>query len=353
MAVVRAAGSADLDPLWELLAKAGSALSGLTNLLGNRDRLATMLEASEAAFSAPSDQPGGESYLFVLEAADGTLVGTAGLISAVGLSDTFYSYRVGKVVKSSPRHGVHNSVPVLHLSNDHTGSAELFRLYLDPSHRHGGNGRLLSLSRLLFVADHPDRIAKRIIAELRGVLRNDGSSPFWEGLTSHFLGMSFAQADELSGSGDKSFIAELMPAQPIYVSLLRPETQDAIGRTHPETLGARAMLEAEGFRYRGYVDIFDGGPTVEADVADLRIVKESEVGRVVIDTPDPAITARALFSNRALVGFRSVATVLDHDGDEVRLGPDVAASLQVQPGDTVRFMATRPTSRSRERRDHE
>ena len=33
--------------------------------------------------------------------------------------------------------------------------------------------------------------------------------------------------------------------------------------TDDDTVPARAMLEQEGFRYEGYVDIFDAGPTVE------------------------------------------------------------------------------------------
>ena len=54
-----------------------------------------------------------------------------------------------------------------------------------------------------------------------------------------------------------------MPRHPVYVNLLPPSARDAIGAVHADTAPARAMLEQEGFRYEGYVDIFDAGPTVE------------------------------------------------------------------------------------------
>lgn len=52
-----------------------------------------------------------------------------------------------------------------------------------------------------------------------------------------------------------------MPKHPIYTHFLSDEAQSVIGQVHPQTAPARAVLEKEGFRYRNYVDIFDGGPT--------------------------------------------------------------------------------------------
>ena len=54
-----------------------------------------------------------------------------------------------------------------------------------------------------------------------------------------------------------------MPRHPVYMNLLPQDARDAIGAVHADTLPARTMLEQEGFRYEGYVDIFDAGPTVE------------------------------------------------------------------------------------------
>ena len=52
-----------------------------------------------------------------------------------------------------------------------------------------------------------------------------------------------------------------------------------IGRVHPNTEPALAMLKAEGFSYQGYVDIFDAGPAIEAETDKIRaIAAEPEPG---------------------------------------------------------------------------
>jgi arginine N-succinyltransferase len=58
-----------------------------------------------------------------------------------------------------------------------------------------------------------------LFAELRGAamsraIRRSGT------LGHHFFDIPFADADRLTGTGMKTFIAELMPAYPIYMSLL-------------------------------------------------------------------------------------------------------------------------------------
>lgn len=87
--------------------------------------------------------------------------------------------------------------------------------------------------------------------------------------------MEFSRADYLCGTGQKAFIAELMPKHPIYTHFLSPEAQAVIGEVHPQTAPARAVLEKEGFRYRNYVDIFDGGPTLECDIDRVRAIRKA------------------------------------------------------------------------------
>ena len=50
---------------------------------------------------------------------------------------------------------------------------------------------------------------------------------------------------------------------------------------------ARAMLEQEGFRYEGYVDIFDAGPTVECFRDNIHAVRRSRVLPVEVGDGDP------------------------------------------------------------------
>ena len=182
---------------------------------------------------------------------------------------------VGTLVHASRALNVYTVSPTLFLSNDHTGHTELCSLFLDQRYRLGKNGPLLAKSRLMFMAEFAQLFAPKVIAELRGRLEPDGSSPFWEGLGRHFFAMEYSTADYLTGLGQKAFIAELMPRHPVYVNLLPPSARDAIGAVHADTAPARAMLEQEGFRYEGYVDIFDAGPTVECARENIDLVRRS------------------------------------------------------------------------------
>ncbi|MCX2958225.1 MAG: arginine N-succinyltransferase, partial [Serratia symbiotica] len=131
---------------------------------------------------------------------------------------------------------------------------------------YGENGKLLSKVRLLFIAAFRKRFMQRLIAEMRGFSDEKGRSPFWESIGRHFFPIEFAKADYLSGIGQKAFIAELMPKHPLYIDFLSEDAQKVIGEVHPQTVPARRVLESEGLDYQGYVDIFDGGATLEAEI---------------------------------------------------------------------------------------
>ncbi len=197
---------------------------------------------------------------------------------AVGLNDPRYNYRVGTLVHASKELNVYNALPTLFLSNDHTGSSELCTLFLDPEWRKEGNGYLLSKSRFMFMAAFRDKFNDKVVAEMRGVIDEHGYSPFWQSLGKRFFSMDFSRADFLCGTGQKAFIAELMPKHPIYTHFLSQEARDVIGQVHPQTAPARAVLEKEGFRYRNYIDIFDGGPTLECDIDRARAIRKKSAG---------------------------------------------------------------------------
>ncbi len=324
---VRPVRKEDLPQLMRLAGKAGV---GLTTLPANRDVLASRIAASQAALADDVTTPGGQSYFFVLVSGR-RVIGCSALIAAVGTEQAFYNYHVGRSVFASRELGVYRSIPTLYLSNDLTGSSELATLFVDPDWRQSGAGALISLCRFLFVAAHRRRFARRFIAELRGVADAQGRSPFWEGLGRQFFAMDFSVADMLSGAQTRSFIAELMPRHPVYTVLLPPEARAAIGEVHEHTRGARKILEAEGFRYRDYVDIFDAGPAVEADTASIRSVRRS---RRAVARPAPArlCVQPAIVANTELADFRAIRTDIDIDGDAVLLQGADLKRLLVEPG---------------------
>src|SRR3546814_13187641 len=86
--------------------------------------------------------------------------------------------------------------------------------------------------------------------------------------------MSFQEADSFNALHGNQFIADLMPKHPIYTALLRDDARAAIGQVHDSGKPALAMLEAEGFRYDGYIDIFDGGPAGSIRSEERRVGKD-------------------------------------------------------------------------------
>jgi arginine N-succinyltransferase len=336
MIVVRVVQTGDVDALVSLAQETGP---GLTTFKPDRDALAARIERSRRTLAGHA-APGEAGYFFVMEdSKTGDIAGVCGIETQVGLEQPFYNYRVSTVVHASQELGVWTRMSALNISHDLTGYAEVCSLFLSPRYRTGGVGGLLSRSRFMFIAQFRDRFPERICAELRGHFDEDGTSPFWRAVGSHFYQIDFNAADYLSSHGRKSFLAELMPRYPVYVDLLPQDAQDAVGLTHRDTLPARKMLEAEGLRYQNHVDIFDAGPVLECHVNDLRTVRESVVVPVAIGVPDAREGApKSLVSNTSLDDFRvGVAPGVVANGSFV-LSADDAAALDVKAGDPVRVL---------------
>ncbi len=279
--IVRPVTSADLPALFDLARSTGT---GLTTLPANEQRLQHRVSWAEKAFRGEAERADAD-YLFVLEDDAGKVVGISAVAGAVGLREPWYNYRVGLTVSASQELGIHREIPTLFLANDLTGQSELCSLFLHADHRSGLNGRLLSKARFLFIAEFRELFGDKVIAEMRGMSDEDGRSPFWESLGRHFFKMEFSQADYLTGVGNKSFIAELMPKFPLYTCFLSEDAREVIGRVHPHTEPALVMLKAEGFSYQGYVDIFDAGPAIEAPTEKIRAIADSQNLVLAIGTP--------------------------------------------------------------------
>lgn len=329
-----------LSDLPALVALAGRTGAGMTTLPSSEESLKKRVEASLASFAGQAERAD-EIYMFVLDdTTTGRIAGTAAIVAAVGLRQAFYSYRVGLTVHASEELAIFTKTPTLFLSNDHTGNSELCSLFLDLGYRGGRNGALLSKSRFLFMANFREHFAARTIAELRGVSDENGRSPFWDGVGRHFFSMEYSRADYLTGIGKKAFVAELMPKHPLYSSLLSAEAQAAIGVTHPLTRGAQTLLQEEGFRYEGHVDIFDAGPTFECETDTIGAVAASRVSSAVVAgrAAETADRPTLLLANTRFGDFRVVAAQAAQRDDAIVLDEPTAIALGVRAGDAVRWV---------------
>jgi arginine N-succinyltransferase len=274
-------------------------------------------------------------------------VGTCGVLATVGLDEPFYSYHLGTITHASRELGVHNAVPTLILNNDFTGCSEICTLFLEEDFRHSKNGQLLSKARFMFMAQFPERFTEKVFAEMRGVSDENGVSPLWESLGRHFFSIDFKEADELTGQGNKQFIAELMPNNPVYVNLLPKEARDVLGHVHQNTVPARRLLEQEGFRYENYVDIFDGGPSLEARVQDIRAVRDSRLCLANIGQPKGiGEGSYYLVSNAKVADFRCILIQRSiPPGSAMTLTQEEADILCIITKEPVRVVELSPYSR--------
>jgi arginine N-succinyltransferase len=109
-----------------------------------------------------------------------------------------------------------------------------------------------------------------------------------------------------------------------------------LGQAHPDSRPAQRLLEQEGFRYQQYVDIFDGGPAVEAPRAEIRSVRKSVCASArVQDTLDPSMPLH-LLANTRLGGFRCVIAPAGLEAGAITLAADAARALQIGSGDALR-----------------
>lgn len=345
MVVVRPVRMDDLDPLVDLTFRE---TFGLTSLPRDRNLLARRIRESIHSLGKEVERPGGELYVFVMEDAEsGKVIGTSCLVAKVGGFQPFYTYRIETSVHESKALGIRKEIPILRLIKEHSGPSEIGGLLLDPEYRRHGNGRLLSLFRFLFISAHPERFETTVIAEMRGVLDSSGTSPFWEAVGRHFFDMDYPAADLLSAL-DKRFIADLMPTCPLYIPLLPESAQNVIGKVHEQTRPALKLLQDEGFEYTGMVDIFEAGPVVSCPVDRIRIVEENRtavVSEIASDGPEQAahIVTAELEEFRACQG-----TVERRDDGSVRVPEEVARTLKLTIGDSIRFAPLRPGSGRKE-----
>jgi len=110
------------------------------------------------------------------------------------------------------------------------------------------------------------------------------------------------------------------------------------------------MLEQEGFRYEGYVDIFDAGPTVECFRDNIHAVRQSQVMPVTLGEEDPVPDSLTddilwLVCNREFADFRAIAVHAPARADRMPLLPYAAEALQVAEGGTVRAVPLSPADR--------
>jgi len=332
---LRSARRSDLRAFYNLAKLTGG---GFTNLPAEKATLEAKLELSSAGFEREGDTPGDDLYVFMLEnVATKQIRGTCQVFGSVGTRQPFYSYLISTLTQKSSELGKIFRNQTLTLTNDLEGASEVGGLFLHPQERAGGLGMLLARSRYLFIKSHRERFADTVLAELRGVMDEGGHSPFWDALGGRFFDLTFPQADEFNAVHGTQFIADLFPKSPIYVSMLPESARAVIGQPHPSGRAALKMLESEGFIWDGYVDIFDGGPTVTARTDSIRTIHGTSCVKVADREPEQG--QPMLLAHGRLQDFVACYGTVELSGGEAAIDAAARKLLGVKPGDEVHAVA--------------
>lgn len=353
MFVIRPVELEDLDQLDKL---AHQASPGMTNLPAKRELLEAKIQKSVNSFAIKPTKAGSESYMFVLVDSDADqIIGTSEVLAKIGGFEPFYSYTIKKTRKQSTELNVDKEVETLNLTTEHNGPSEICGLFLSPEYRGRGLGRLLSLSRFLFINNEPQRFEEMILADMRGVIDDDGNSPFWNKIVRHFFDMEYKKADLLSAT-NKRFIADLMPKHPIYIAILPDEAKAVIGKVHQNTEPDLKFLMQEGFEYDGHIDIFDAGPRLQCPRAEIRTIKETKTLKVaeVIKGLNHASNFKEVEKSKLYIvsncstSFKVCIEVFDEEPKEtINISYKTAKALDLKHGDDIRcapLFASKPSS---------
>jgi arginine N-succinyltransferase len=337
MFVVRPVETKDIPALAEL---SSVATRGVHTLPKTPQAIERAVERSIASFAAQVEIPSEESYFFVLESiADQSIAGAAAISATAGSAGTFFAFRNDVIHQVSRDLGISHSVHVLTLCSDLTSSSQLSSFFVRNPRDAGTESLLLSRARLLFAATAPHRFGEKFFASLAGITDANGRSSFWEALGRKFFQMDFLEAERLvEGARNRTLIVELMPHYPIYVPLLPGDAQAAMGQVHPEGELPFQMLSEEGFQPDEFIDIFDGGPILQANKHALRSFSSS-VRRDVANwvNADDAPKTRYLVSNAREGGFRAMIVECPRIelSENIVLPPEAMRCLDVVNGDSV------------------
>jgi arginine N-succinyltransferase len=106
-----------------------------------------------------------------------------------------------------------------------------------------------------------------------------------------------------------------------------------LGKPHPSGAGAMRMLEAEGFSAEGYVDIFDGGPTMSAPTDKVRTIAEARE-LILAGTHDGPEGTKMLLAAGRLADFAAAHGRVEMSPQAgVTVDAASAALLGLEPGD--------------------
>lgn len=330
MMIIRPIKESDTDAFIAMIMERGK---GLTSLPKNPEFLKLKILNSLELFKS-DEAKAGMTYLFVMEDLNSKeLTGTCGIIPRTGGEHPCYFYKLTEEIRSTANPDQKEPYLLLEPTAYHIGPSELCGLYLKKNWRHSSFGKLLSLSRFLFIATFRDFFEEQIIAEMRGFVDKNGNYPFWEKFGKLLFNAPREEALKILNQS-KHRVHELLPRHPVYIRLLHEEVILSLSEVHEKTKPALKMLNQQGFTFSNEIDIIDGGPKVIAETNKVQLIRDSRSIKVKMITPPIEEPHIHLIANEKK-DFRACYGTIDEQGG---LPENLSKALNVNVGDTVRVV---------------
>lgn len=320
----------EMDDFSQFLELVKKAQVGLSSLPLDRSYLQKRIEDSLKVFNDPNYDG---CYLFVIEDDDLGVVGCCDISPRTGGEHPFYTFELNHEIHPPTQLIRREYHPFVKLLKIFQGPTEIDSLFLDPNYCKKGVGKLLSYSRFLFMADSPSCFMTEVIAEIRGMISLEGHSPFFEAIFKHFFDMEFPYVDYIT-SLNKQLLQDLLPRHLIYINLLPQAAKDCVGKDHTLTQGACKMLEQQGFKPKNWIDVFNAGPVLSANLFEIELIKESKI--LEVESKVGAFTKPCFISNVAK-NFRAIFEDVPYDENKIELTPFQQKILNIGLGDKVRI----------------
>lgn len=331
--IVRSAQREDIQQIYELARQ-----FTLLNLPAEKRAIEQKVERSIASFNGEHTRNDAEYMFVVVDCESDEIAGSSMVIAKNGTPNSpNFSFKVIKKERFSRDLGVGFIHQILRLHANTNGPTEVGGLVVDKAYRRRPErvGRLISLSRFVYIGMNPTAFESELHSEMAPPLTEEGRSEFWEALGRRFTGMNYNEADLIS-SQNNGFIQSLFPEEDIYLALLDSKARLVLGRVGAETQPALSLLQRIGFKYKDEVDPFDGGPhlgcptnecTVIANMRKLK-VKRSQAG------PFDKTALLGILRDQMYIGTSSLYHIESH---ELTLPESTWAKLNLSEGEEIYF----------------
>ena len=312
MFLVRNVLKKDLNDLYEL-----SQQALLLNLPQNKEVIARKITESIQSFEVPDTKDLSKNhFIFVLEdTSKQKVIGVSMIHGKHGTKEKPHLYlRSGTEERASKTLNKNFSYKTLKFGYETDGYSEIGGLILHSDFRGHPKklGKLLSMSRFLFIKKNHDLFTEEIHSELMPPLTPEGTSHLWEAIGRKFFKMEYWEADELSRT-NKEFIFNLFPQGTIYTELLPKNAVNTIGKVGQDTKPVRKMLENIGFKFTHEVDPFDGGPHYRAKVNEISVCEKSYEPKIIFKNETSINNSLCAFFNNK--GFQFICTYGEEASD--------------------------------------